>query len=102
MPKPIFLIELRSGVHHPNPVNTSLQNIEIVHSYECLGTTIDDKLRWDDTTMNIRNKKGLQRLYFLGNFNALHIDKTILFVFNDSFVERVMTFGLISVKEKKQ
>ncbi len=40
-------------------------------------------------------KKGHQRLYFLKKLNALHIDINILFVFHDSFVESVMTFGLV-------
>ena len=65
-----------------------------MHSYKYLGTTIDDKLRWDDNTMNIY-KKGQQRLYFLRKLNALHIDRNILFVFHDSFVKSVMTFGLV-------
>ena len=72
-------IDFRSGVHHPTPVNINGQNIEIVHSYKYLGTTIDDKLRWDDNTMNLY-KKGQQRLYFLRNLNALHIDRFFFFV----------------------
>ena len=70
------------------------QHIEIVHSYKYLGTTIDDKLRWDGNTMNLC-KKGQQRLYFLRKLNTLHIDRNILFVFHDSFVKSVMTFGLV-------
>ena len=101
-----LVIDFRSGVHHPTPVNINGQNIEIVHSYKYLGTTIDDKLRWDDNTMNLY-KKGQQRLYFLRKFNALHIDRNILFVFHDSIVKSVMTFGLVcwwgnlSVKNRK-
>ena len=82
------------SVHHPTPVNINGQHIENVHSYKCLGTTIDDKLRWDDNTMNLY-KKAQQRLYFLRKRNALHIDRNILFVFHDSFVKSVMTFGLV-------
>lgn len=37
-------IDFRAGVHHPNHVNIRVQNIEIAHSYQCMGTTIDDKL----------------------------------------------------------
>ena len=59
-----------------------------------MGTTLDDKLRWDDNTMNLY-KKGQQRLYFLIKLNALHMDRKILFVFHDSFVKSVMTFGLV-------
>ena len=89
-----LVIDFRSGVHHSTPVNIYGQNIEIVHSYKYLGITIDDKLRWDDNTMN-PYKKGQQRLYFLRKLNALHIDSNILFVFHDSFVKSVMTFGLV-------
>ena len=64
------------------------------HSYKYLGTTINDKPRWDDNTMNLY-KKGQQRLYFLRKLNALNIDRHILFVFHDSFVKSVMTFGLV-------
>ena len=82
-------------VHHPTPVNVNGQHIEIVHSYKYLGTTIDDKLRWDDNTMNLY-EKGQQILYFLKKLNALHIDRNILFVFHDSFVKKsVMPFGLV-------
>ena len=62
------------------------------HSYKYLGTTIDDKLRWDDNIMNLY-KKGQQRLYFLRILNALHIDRNILFMFHDSFVKSVMLVG---------
>ena len=89
-----LVIDFRSGVHHPIPVNINGQHIEIVHSYKYLGTTIDDKLRWDDNAMNLY-KKGQQRLYFLRKRNALHIDRNILFGFHDSFVKSVMTFGLV-------
>ena len=85
--------DYQSGVHHSTPVNINGQHIEIVHSYQYLGTTIDDKLRLDDNTMNLY-KKGEQRLYSLRKLNALHIDRNILFVFHDSFVKSVMTFGL--------
>ena len=40
-------------------------------------------------------KKGQQRVYFLRKLNALHIDRNVLFVFHDSFVKSVMTFGLV-------
>ena len=62
--------------------------------YVCMGTTIDDKLRCVDNTMNLC-KKGQQRLYFLRKLNALHIDRTFLLMFHDSFVKSVMTFGLV-------
>ena len=74
-----FVIDFRSYVHHPTPVNINGQNIEIVHSYKYLGTTIDDKLMWDDNTMNLY-KKDQQRLYFLRKFNALHIDRKKHFI----------------------
>ena len=81
-----LIIDFRSGVHHPTPVNINGQHIEIVHSYKYLGTTIDDKLRWDDNTMNLHvYKKGQQRFYFLRKLNTLHIDRNILFVFHMSF-----------------
>ena len=67
-----LVIDFRSCVHHPTPVNINGQHIEIVHSYKYLDTTIDDKLRWDDNTMNLY-KKGQQRLYFLRKHNALQI-----------------------------
>ena len=86
--------DFRSGVHHPTPVNINGQHIEIVHSYKYLDTTIDDKLRWDDNTMNLY-RKDQQRLYFLRKLNAFHIDRIFLFVFHDSFVKSVMTFGLV-------
>ena len=70
------VIHFRSGVHHPNPVNINGQNIEIVHSYKYLGTTIDGKLRWDDNTMHLY-KKGQRRLYFLRKLNALQIDNVL-------------------------
>ena len=83
--------DYRSGIDHfvswCTPVNINGQHIESVHSYKYLGTTIEDKLRWDNNAMNLY-KKGQQ-------LNALHIDRNILFVFHDSFVESVMMFGLV-------
>ena len=81
-----LVIDFRSGVRHPTPVNINGQHIEIVHSYKYMGTTIGDKLRWDDNAMNLY-KKGQQRLYFLRKLNTLHIDRNIVFVFHDSFVK---------------
>ena len=40
-------------------------------------------------------KNGQQRLYFLRKLDALHIARNISFVFHDSFVKSVMTFGLV-------
>ena len=40
-------------------------------------------------------KKSQHRLYFLRKLNALHLDRNHLFVFHDSFVKSVMTFGLV-------
>ena len=51
-----LVTDFRLGVHHPTLVNINGQHIEIVHSYKYLGTTIDEKLRWDDTTMNLYKK----------------------------------------------
>ena len=89
-----IIIDFRSGVHHPNPVNINVQNIEIVHSYKCMGPTIGGKLRWEDKTMNLY-KKVQQRLYFLRKLTALNIDRNDFFVFHDSIVNNVLTFGLI-------
>ena len=69
------------------------QNIDIIHSHKYLDTT-DDKLRWDDNTMNLY-KKGQQILYFLRKRKALHIDKHMLLVFHRSFVNLVLIFSLI-------
>ena len=71
-----LIIDFRSGVHHPTPVNINGQHIEIVHSYKYMDTTIDDKLRCDDNSMNVY-KKGQQKFYFLRKLNALHIDRNI-------------------------
>ena len=49
-------IFFQSDVHHPNPVDTNGQNINIVHSYKYLDTTVDDKLGWDANTMNLYKK----------------------------------------------
>ena len=52
-------------------------------------------------------RKGQQRLNFLRQPNAMHIEK-IVFVFHDSFAKRVMTFdhiclwGNISVKNREK
>ena len=89
-----LVIDFRSGVHQATPGNINGQHIEIVHSYKYLGTIIDDKLRWNDNTMNLY-KRGQQRLYFLRKLNALHTDINTLVVFHHSFVKSVMTFGLI-------
>ena len=64
-----LVIDFRSS---PHPCQHQSQHIDIVHTY--LGTTIDDKLRWDDSIMNLY-KKCQQRLYFLRNLNVLHIDR---------------------------
>ena len=70
-----LVIDFRSDVHHPTPININGQHIDIVHSYKYLGT---------------------------------YIDRNILFVFHDSFVKSVMTFGLVcwwgnlSVKKRER
>ena len=88
-----IVIDLRSGVHHPDRFNINGQNIEMVHSYKYLGTTIDDKLRWYENTMNLY-KEGQQRLYFLRKRNALHIDKK-LFSVPRFICEKCFDFRLI-------
>ena len=89
-----LVIDFRSGVHHPTPININGQHIEFLHSYKYMGTSINDKLRWDDNTINLY-KKDQQKLYFLIKLNALHTERNILFVTHESFVNSVMTFGLV-------
>ena len=82
-----LVTDFRPGVNHPTPVNINGQHMEIVQSDKYMGTTIDDKLRCGDNTINLY-KKGQQRLYFVRKLNALHRDRNILFVFHDSFVTK--------------
>ena len=80
----------------PRPHSTTIrgQAIQTVTEYKYLGVVLDDKLKWDKWTDSIY-KKGQQRIYFLKKLASFNVNHTMLKVFYNSFVESVLTFGLI-------
>ncbi len=82
--------------HHPAPVNTTVNGeaVEIVDSYKYLGIIIDDKLTFDNNT-NMLIKKSQQRLFCLRKLAKFQVDRSLMTMFNKSFIESVFTFSFI-------
>ena len=60
-----------------------------------LGTTIDSKLTWDGNTSAIY-KKGQQRMHFMRKLRQYRVDRSIMKLFYQSFIESALTFCLIA------
>ena len=81
--------------------------VEVVDEYKYLGTTIDNKLKWD-RHCSVTYKKCQQRLYCLRKLRSFNIDNTILSMFYKSCIQSVLTFsficwfGNISQKDKNK
>ena len=68
--------------------------VEVVDEYKYLGTTIDNKLKWD-RHCSVTYKKCQQRLYCLRKLRSFNIDNTILSMFYKSCIQSVLTFSFI-------
>ena len=68
--------------------------VEVVDEYKYLGTTIDNKLRWD-RHCTVTYKKCQQRLYCLRKLRSFNVDNTILSMFYKSCIQSVLTFSFI-------
>ncbi len=87
--------DFRKASHFSSPAVTKGSLVEEVKSYKYLGTVIDKNLNHDFNTSAIC-KKGLQRLYFLCRLNTFTVDKTLMVLFDKSFIESILTFCIIS------
>ena len=68
--------------------------VEVVDEYKYLGTTIDNKLKWDRHCI-VTYKKCQQRLNCLRKLRSFNIDNTILSMFYKSCIQSVLTFSFI-------
>ena len=68
--------------------------VEMVDEYKYLGTTIDNKLRWD-RHCTVTYKKCQERLYCLRKLRSFNVDNTILSMFYKSCIQSVLTFSFI-------
>ena len=68
--------------------------VEVVDEYKYLGTTIDNRLRWDRHCSATYNKRH-QRLYCLRKLRSFNIDNTVLSMFYKSFIQSVLMFSFI-------
>ena len=65
--------------------------IEVVDEYKYLGTTTDNKVKWDRSVTH----KCQQRLYHLRKCCVFNVDSTILPMFYKSCIQIVLTFSFI-------
>ena len=73
--------------------------VEVVDEYKYLGTTIDNKLKWD-RHCSVTYKKCQQRLYCLRKLRSFNIDNTILSMFYKSCIQSVLNVGLGTLARK--
>ena len=66
--------------------------VEVVDEYKYLGTTIDNKLRWD---RHCTVTKCQQRLYCLRKLRSFNVDNAIFSMFYKSCIQSVLTFSFI-------
>ena len=80
---------------YPPPQSDTVHDnkVEVVDEYKYLGTTIDNKLKWD-RHCSVTYKKCQQRLYCLRKLQ-FNIDNTILSMFCKSCIQSVLTFSFI-------
>ncbi len=102
-----MIIDFRKKKTTFSPIVINGEEIEIVDEYKYLGTIIDSKLSFTDNTDYIY-KKGQQRLYFLRQLNKFYIDKKIMTIFYQTFIQSILVFnfvcwyGSLSVRNKNK
>ena len=77
-----------------DPVQIGNEPIEQVEQYKYLGTIIDSKLSWKANTDAIY-KKAQRRLHFLRCLRQLHVDKTIMMLFFNTFIMPILCFNFL-------
>ena len=78
-----MIVDFRRQEHSPGKTIIHNNKAEIVSKYKYLGTTFDDKLKWDNTEEIV--KKGQQRLYLLRKLNYFSVDQKIVTLFLQIF-----------------
>ena len=68
--------------------------VEVVDEYKYLGTTINNKLKWD-RHCSVTYKKCQQRFYCLRKLRSVNTDSTILSMFYKYCIHSVLTFSFI-------
>ena len=102
-----IIIDFRKKKTTFMPIVINGEEIEIVNKYKYLGTIIDSKLSFTDNIDYIF-KKGQQRLYFLRQLNKFHIDRKIMTIFYQTFIQSILVFnfvcwyGRLSVRNKNK
>ena len=86
-----MIIDFKTKKSNINPLVINNEPIKIVSKYKYLGTTIDDKLKFECNVDMIYSKAN-KRLYFLRSLYKINIDKIILKLFYQSIVQSVITF----------
>ena len=87
-------IDFRKSEHTTNKTIIHDQEVEIVSSYKYLGTVFDCNLNWNANTEAVV-KKGQQRIYFLRKLRSFSVDRKILCLFYQSYIESVLSFAFI-------
>ena len=102
-----IVIDFRTKSHTMLPVYIDNNEIDQVNTYKYLGTYIDSKLAWKENTQAIY-KKGQQRLYFLRRLRQFNVDKQIMLLFDNTFIQSVLTsnflswYGNLSLQDKNK
>ena len=87
-----IVFDFRKSPPQIDPINIKGAEIEIVHKYKYVGTTIDNKLSWSEECKSVISKAHT-RMYFLRKLRSLHVvDATILRLFYKSVVESILFF----------
>ena len=88
-----LIVDFRKKETNYEPVTIKGSQVEIVQSYDYLGTTISEDLTW---SANIRRlvKKAWQRIYHLRKLRELNVSRKIKTLFYSSVIESVLTFGV--------
>ena len=87
-----IVVDFRSNKSPTLPLQINNENVEQVHSFKFLGSTISSDLSWSSHTLSTR-KKAQQRLYFLRQLKKFKINQTLLVQFYRSVIESVLTFS---------
>ena len=89
-----MIIDFRRNKNTLQPLTLENEEIERVDHYKYLGVMIDSKLSFSKHVDYIY-KKGQQRLYFLRRLRNFSIDKSIMTVFYQTFIQSVLTYNFL-------
>ena len=89
-----LIIDFRCKPTEHKAVSVHGKEVEQVKEYKYLGTVISNSLEWK-CNVELIQKKGKQRLYFVRTMKKLGVDNTLIILFYKSLIQSVLMYNIV-------